>query len=574
MQIVSVAIHNFRSIADAQFAMDDYTLLVGANNAGKSNIISALRVFYEDGLKWSQEDIPRVGAADEESWIQICCRVTNAEWKELPERDQHESHLLTLRKVLRSSVEPDRVKSNQSNLYAVNPDGSLDKNLWRGAKNVSQAGLGEVVYIPSLSVPSDQVKMSGPSPLRDMVNLILKPALQDSTAYKQLREALEGLEAEGSQDGGYLSEVTTPLNEALSDWGVSVTLTVGGLSAEDLTKNLIQHRLEDSEHSGQALSLERFGVGFQRALIYELLRLYARIRGSTASKKGIKPELTLLLFEEPEAFLHPHQQDTLARNLRLLGAEAGQQVLITTHSPVFVSRSSDDITAIVRVAKEKGASSLHQVDKQNLKDILHDGLALAACLQAYVSDPNVSTSDKSKANKMLANLPSSQIAEQEEALRLQLWLGPERAAMFFADHVVLVEGASEYALFEYLLSTHWADLRSKRLCIVQTLGKYNVHRFMALLERFGIRHGVLIDDDNGKAEHAAVNAMVISRQNAYTVAKPYLLPGDLEAFLGLPTPARDDRKPVEVLKAAMNKVISQAKLADLRAVFEHDLLGL
>ena len=53
MKLQRLRIHNFRSIIDADVEVHDYTMLVGANNAGKSNALSALRAFYEE-IKWTE----------------------------------------------------------------------------------------------------------------------------------------------------------------------------------------------------------------------------------------------------------------------------------------------------------------------------------------------------------------------------------------------------------------------------------------------------------------------------------------------------------------------------------------
>ena len=47
MQILDITIHNFRSTAHCTFNLGDYSLMVGANNSGKSNVMDALRIFYE-----------------------------------------------------------------------------------------------------------------------------------------------------------------------------------------------------------------------------------------------------------------------------------------------------------------------------------------------------------------------------------------------------------------------------------------------------------------------------------------------------------------------------------------------
>ena len=71
MKIENVIIHNIRSIKDATIILNSFSLLVGENNAGKTNVITALRLFYEEGgLKFSKErDFPKFTTDDNESWI-------------------------------------------------------------------------------------------------------------------------------------------------------------------------------------------------------------------------------------------------------------------------------------------------------------------------------------------------------------------------------------------------------------------------------------------------------------------------------------------------------------------------
>ena len=70
MKIKSITIHNFRSIKEAKFDPYDYSVLVGANNAGKSNVLTALRIFYEDGIKFNEKsDFSKFPTEDNENWI-------------------------------------------------------------------------------------------------------------------------------------------------------------------------------------------------------------------------------------------------------------------------------------------------------------------------------------------------------------------------------------------------------------------------------------------------------------------------------------------------------------------------
>jgi len=49
-----------------------------------------------------------------------------------------------------------------------------------------------------------------------------------------------------------------------------------------------------------------------------------------------------------------------------------------------------------------------------------------------------------------------------------------------------------------MLSNKWNDIKPDGLCIIDTLGKFNIVRFMNLLKYFKIEHWVLFDKDEDK----------------------------------------------------------------------------
>ena len=93
MKISKVIIHNFRSIIDSEFDLENYSLLVGENNAGKTTVISALRAFYEDaGMKFSEaNDFPKIATNDKESWIELHFKTTPEEQETLPLMPLHKN---------------------------------------------------------------------------------------------------------------------------------------------------------------------------------------------------------------------------------------------------------------------------------------------------------------------------------------------------------------------------------------------------------------------------------------------------------------------------------------------------
>lgn len=566
MKLRRLRIHNFRSIIDADIEIHDYTMIVGANNAGKSNVIAALRAFYED-IKWSNDDVPKVGKSSDESWTELSFVLTDEEWSGLADRykDGVADQTLTVRRYFASR---DRAKSNQSNIYGI-VKGEPEKDLFYGAKNVGTAKVGRVIYIPALTTPADQMKTTGPSPLRDMLHFMLKRVVSDSAAYKEVESAFSKLNDEARGEDGFLTKIAKPINDAIEHWGVRFDMSVNTVSPDEITKNLVKHGFADAMLGDTAFALERYGHGFQRSFLYELIKLAPTFSETKkADKKEFDPDFTLILFEEPEAFLHPAQQENMAYHLRRLGSGNTQQVIITSHSPIFVGKVADDLCQLVRARRENGLTTLGQIARSDLQKVFAEGLAFKKCLDEYVNDVNVQDDQKEEAKRLLSGASNDEeIAEQEERFRYQLWLDTERASMFFADRVVLVEGATEKALFGWLLARDWHDLSRHRIAVVDVMGKFNFHRYIALLEEFSIPYGLMLDDDQDKQHHKAVNEMLRNKAGASRLAEAVFIPGCMESFLDTALPKRNDQKPVQVLKEVESGGIAQEKLEELRTIF-------
>lgn len=567
MKLRTLRIHNFRSIVDAEIEVHDYTMIVGANNAGKSNVLSALRAFYED-IKWSSsEDFPKVGNSSDESWVQLTFSLNDDEWANLADKYKQgaSSHSLTVRRYFSSK---ERVKANQSNIYGL-INGDPEKELFYGAKNVGTAKVGRVIYIPALTTATDQMKTSGPSPLRDMLSFMLKRVVSESVAYKAIEDAFGKLNAEAQGDDGFLAKIATPINDAISHWGIRFNMSVNSVSPDDITKSLVKHAFSDAMLGDSAFALDRYGHGFQRSFIYELIKLAPSFAEAKKREgKDFDPDFTLILFEEPEAFLHPAQQENMAYHLRRLGSGEGQQVIITSHSPIFIGKVADDLCQIVRARRQAGITTLGQISKSTAKDVFSDGLALRKCLEAFVSDATISDNQKKYARDLLKDAqPDDELSSQEERFRYQLWLDSERASLFFADRVLLVEGATERALFGWLLARDWHDLTQHRIAIIDVMGKFNFHRYTALLEQFGIPYGLMLDDDEDKKHHKAVNDMIRNQAGPNRLAPPAFIPTNMESFLDKELPRRDELKPVQILRELEADGIVTDRLTALRAKF-------
>jgi len=173
----------------------------------------------------------------------------------------------------------------------------------------------------------------------------------------------------------------------------------------------------------------------------------------------------LIIVDEPELHLHPSWQKTLLRLFEKLADETGNQFLLATHSPVFVSPSS--IQYVSRVFSQNQQSSIIRLNSIELPDPKH-----------------------------LFGIINSQNNER----------------IFFSNKVILVEGLSDRLFFEALfqkLSTNPSAPPEYEIVSVNGKGFFPAYR--KVLNACKIKHAVIADldyvNDIGRKELGSVDKL-------------------------------------------------------------------
>jgi len=143
-----------------------------------------------------------------------------------------------------------------------------------------------------------------------MVNFVMKRAVSDSPTFTGLKDAFEKFNTdfreEASKDGFSIKSLINDVNENINTWNVKFGVNINDIKPDEIVKTLLSHYIEDQNLGGKPIDLNALGQGLQRHLIYTLIRLSAKYKSPpTGQKKEFDPDFTLILFEEPEAFLHP-----------------------------------------------------------------------------------------------------------------------------------------------------------------------------------------------------------------------------------------------------------------------------
>lgn len=555
MKLTHISIHNFRGIIDASMTFHPYALVVGANNSGKSTIIDCIRAFYEkDGFKFKKEaDFPFKGAADQESWIELTFTLADEEHESLKDEYKADNKSLKVRKYFQTGEKLHDGKSAAGSILGYKSDGTLSNEPFYGAKNVQSGKFGDLIYIPAISKVDEHTKLSGPSALRDLITNIMSDVVEGSDAYKSLSESVTAfagsVRAIETEDKRSLSNFESDLNALLAPWQTNFNLKFTTPSTAEIIKSMLGWDIRDNHHE-KPQGVEYFGSGFQRHFIYSLIQLGAKYVPQKVSKKAkdFSPSLNLVLFEEPEAFLHPPQQEDLARNLIKVSESADWQIVCSTHSAHFVSRNAARIPAIIRARRVDGIVSTYQIDDTQWTAIVDANQSIQQIAAKYPKVAKTMQDDDRK--------------PEMESVKYFLWLNPDRAGMLFAQHVLLVEGPSETALINRLLDDGKLALPPGTY-VLDCLGKYNIHRFMNLLSGLGVVHAVLHDDDENANEHQELNQLIADSRNGDFTQAVVTIPKDLESLLGVAPPGSNHRKPQHLLYCYATNQIDAAKLQTL-----------
>lgn len=541
--------------------MKNYSILVGENNAGKTNIITAIRMFYaDDKLKFDNvRDLPKY-ETDNESWIELSFLLSNEEIEDFKD------HVL-----LGNIIKVRKYFQCDNTIYKLNTIYAYDKSDKLSGNKIDIYDIekfGGIIFIPDINVSDEVLKLSGPSPFRRIIESIIIPIIANSDAYTNLKNSFKKFNNEFKDEeisGNSINTFIGQVNEKIKQWNSSVNINIKEVVTDDIIKSLLRLTVKDNG-LGKDIDIDSFGQGFQRSLIYTIINLASEYMKSMPDKKNNKvSEFKLLLFEEPESFLHPSQQIILNLSLRKLAGDIlheednlyeeqtsdnNPQILIATHSPIFVSKNIENLDAIIKINKKNNQSCVFQLKKSDIQKLTEKNL----------ESKKTETSDKDNIDW--------DCEFKKASMEYFLWLNSERASSFFAKHVIICEGATEKILFDYIMSAYMSCLIEKQIYVLDAGGKYNIHKYMNLFGSLGITHSIVFDHDNNKTDkHKQINDYLEKNKNDAT-KEIHGFDADLEDFLGIDTPKDRYMKPLNAMKNLRDGKISPEKLNELKELLE------
>ncbi|MFH0892085.1 MAG: AAA family ATPase [Candidatus Falkowbacteria bacterium] len=541
MKITELKIHGIKSYVDETVKINEYTVFVGENNSGKSNILKCLLWFFGK-TKISEKDLN--------------CHVTDDPFVEVEfslsdnEEFTHPKEYLVNGKFrVRASAERkkilDKPTASEHRGYIGEEENSIKDTKLLGYSSVAKFSLGEVIYIPSVKALNEELKFTAKTALSQLVTKYvisrIKEEDEKGNHYNQIVDAIRSLsEYISNGENSALQQLKKDISRYMLDYdNISLGFELEPPDADNLIKSCFKHHT-DVDGLTSKLPLDSQGDGFQRSMIFSLIANLAELSRKSEKKKTAKNECTFYLIEEPEIFLHPNHQSFFRNKLEELAASNDSQAIITSHSPYFLNHVNR-YSQIKRIYLDGNKSKIGEVSDDKVDIICQSNGLLVAKAKNDCRNEN----EKWDENELKQR--ASEIAK-EDHLRYLLWIDPTRANAFLSKKVVLVEGPTEKAFFSYIFNDpsgdFYAEKRTSFVTVIDVVGKFHIYKFAQLLKEFNIKVWCIYDGDGDQRKegisHAILNQAIEELKTNGVIIDTLRLDPSLEQLIGL---SKDKHKP-------------------------------
>ncbi|KOS04819.1 hypothetical protein AM493_01240 [Flavobacterium akiainvivens] len=467
MKLQKLIIKNFRGLKGnnnvIDFSTSNIIFLIGQNNVGKSSFLRAYEFFVISTQKASLSDFYNYNL---ETPIEI-------EGVFLKDDNDDEDVNLSMA-VKGKGTDPDWIKKwvDDTNHIRVKKiwtrTDAADKYTYSPETNEWVLnGFGGMPSLFQKYSPTPIIigAMETESSLEEKVNKliqdeILKKLKEDyGDDLDKLIQGVKDLQQKIA-DSDIITKYNEDINEYFKKVFTDLTLKLSPKDDENI-------KLEDSFKKNHSVTITKDGVdrnevftqyghGVIRQALYNFLTFLKR------SREGSKKEY-IILYEEPELFLHPEITFRLRTSLYDLAENSPFQILCATHSPLMIDISKPH-SSLVRVVKRQDETT-----------------------HTYQVGDEVFRGDEVK----------------KQRIQMINRFNPHVCESFYSKTVIIVEGDTEAIVFRDLIKRFYNTFE---VYVLNSGSKNNIPFFQEIFTAFHIEHCVIHDSDSRTTSDGKANS--------------------------------------------------------------------
>jgi predicted ATP-dependent endonuclease of OLD family len=408
MQIKSLTLRNFRRYSNAvTIEFENLTAFVGKNDVGKSSILEALDIFFNDGrgcIKLDKDDINKIEAScgnneisiavcfenlpdtvvidatnettleseyllNESRQLEIVKKYPNAGSAKVFIRAYHPTNPNCSDLLLKKDSELRRILSSQSITCADQTRNAvMRKAIWEYysddlrfattdidvTKNDAKAIWEKLQkYLPLYTLfQADRKNTDGDSEVQDPLKEAVKEILADESLAATLHSVAEEVERK-------LKEVSSRTLEKLQEMSPDVANSLNPVIPSSASLKWTDVFKGVSITGDNDIPINKRGSGVKRLVLLNFFRAEAERRLQERNAPSV-----IYAIEEPETSQHTENQKKLIRSFLTLSGADNTQIIITTHSASIVKEL--EFRNLRLISYEDGAEKVQPVDPGQL----------------------------------------------------------------------------------------------------------------------------------------------------------------------------------------------------------------
>jgi AAA15 family ATPase/GTPase len=356
MKLVAFSVRNYRSIVEAyKLSLGSYTVLVGPNNEGKSNIVKAIalslavltrgriyrrtrhapvryyRTEFRFDYEWSR-DFP----------VSLQSRYSSGRSEFILEFNLTQEDFDIFREQVGVNL-----TTNLKIKLGFGPEDTSIEILMKGrGKKTLNSKKEQIAEFIRTHVAAEYISALRPSEMAlEIVDGLIQgelATLEENPDYKQCIQQVQALQQP------ILDKIADKLHKTVSEF-------VPGVRNIHITNERMAHAFRTSFNilvdDGANTDLSAKGDGIISLASISLMK--------HVSEESLGAKSLILSIEEPESHLHPEAIHGLRQVLKDISKQ--QQVIITTHSPIMVEREQISQNIIVRRGRAQKAKRIEDI---------------------------------------------------------------------------------------------------------------------------------------------------------------------------------------------------------------------